>query len=63
MNTTLIRAVFLAWPPVVAILFRVIGPRRAALVAILGGLLFLPRGQVELGLAPFSRWPHSCSPP
>ena len=54
MNTTLIRAVFLAWPPVVVILFRVIGPRRAVLAAILGGLLFLPRGQVELGPAPFA---------
>jgi hypothetical protein len=37
-------AIFLAWIILVLILFRVLGPRRAALVAILGGLLVLPRG-------------------
>jgi hypothetical protein len=35
--------VFAAWLPVVAILFRVLGPRRASLIAVLAGLLLLPR--------------------
>lgn len=48
MNTNLIEAVLLAWVPIVAILFRAIGPRRAVLVALLGGFLFLPIGQVKL---------------
>ena len=54
MNTTLVGAVLLAWLPAVVILFRVIGPRRAVLVAILVGLLFLPSGQLGLGPAPFA---------
>ena len=49
MNSALIEAVLLAWPPIVLILFRAIGPRRAVLVGLLVGLLFLPPGQVKLG--------------
>jgi hypothetical protein len=48
MNTQLIEAVLLAWVPIVVILFRAIGPARAVLVGLLGGLLFLPVGQVKL---------------
>jgi hypothetical protein len=35
---------FLAWVPAVLILFRALGPGRAAAVAVLGGHLFLPPG-------------------
>jgi hypothetical protein len=35
--------VFGAWLPVVAILFRVVGPRRASLIAVFAAFLFLPR--------------------
>ncbi len=49
MNSALIEAVLLAWPPVVLILFRAVGPRRAVLVGLLGGLLFLPPGRAMLG--------------
>ena len=44
------QAVFLAWPAVVAILFRVVGPAKAVLVAVLGGFLFLPPGHDRLYL-------------
>ena len=54
MNANLVLAVLLAWPPIVVALFRAIGPRRAALVGLLGGLLFLPTGQVRLGPEPFA---------
>jgi hypothetical protein len=50
MNTGLIEGVLLAWPAVVAALFWAIGPRRAVLVGLLGGYLFLPATQVKLGL-------------
>jgi hypothetical protein len=56
MNSALIEAVLLAWPPVVLILFRAIGPRRAVLVGLLGGFLFLPAGQVKLGGFPVDKW-------
>jgi hypothetical protein len=39
--------VVLSWFPIVLVLVRVLGPRRAAAIAILGGYLFLPR---------FARW-------
>jgi hypothetical protein len=35
--------VLLAWALVVVILFRVLGPRRASTIAVLGGFLILPR--------------------
>jgi hypothetical protein len=54
MNIVLIKVVLLAWPSVVAILFRAIGPRRAVLVGTLGGFLFLPGHQVKLDLAGFA---------
>ena len=41
--TEAIPFVFAAWLPAVAIAFRVLGPRRAAPIAVLGGFLFLPR--------------------
>jgi hypothetical protein len=49
MNVKLFEIVLLGWVPAVVILFRVIGPSRAVLVGLIGGLLFLPAGQVELG--------------
>ena len=54
MNIDLIEAVLLAWLPVVVALFRAIGPRRAVLVGLLGGYLFLPVGQVMLGPSGFA---------
>ena len=39
--------VLAAWVPITALLFRLLGPRRAALVAVVGGHVFLP------GMAPF----------
>ena len=48
MNLGLIGAVLLAWPIVVTILFRAIEPRRAVLVGVLGGFLFLPPGTIVL---------------
>ncbi len=50
MKFGLFQAVFLAWPAVVAILFRAIGPPKAVLVAVLGGFLFLPPGHDRLDL-------------
>jgi hypothetical protein len=59
-NDGLITAVFLAWPVVVALLTRLIGPRRAVLIGLLGGYLFLPVAKVRLDLAgfalPVDRW-------
>jgi hypothetical protein len=59
-NDGLIGAVFLAWPVVVAVLTRLIGPRWAVLVGLLGGHLYLPAAKVKLGLAgfalPVDRW-------
>src|SRR4051794_12215556 len=49
MNHRLIEFVLLAWMPAVVALFRLIGPRRAVLVGMLGGSLFLPGGQFGLG--------------
>jgi hypothetical protein len=49
MNVPLIKAVWLVWIPIVLILFRAIGPRRAVLVGFLGGELFLPDYQTVLG--------------
>ena len=40
--------VFAAWLPVVAILFRALGPRRAAPIAVLAAFLFLPREMAPL---------------
>jgi hypothetical protein len=54
MNIGLIEAVLLAWPPIVAVLFRAIGPRRAVLVGLLGGYLFLPVNQTMLGPSGFA---------
>ena len=42
MNVELVRAVLLAWPPVLVGLFWAVGPRRAVLVGVIGGFLFLP---------------------
>jgi hypothetical protein len=60
MTETLIKSIWLAWLPVVAILFRAIEPRRAVLVAVLGGLLFLPAGHLRVGPPSFTiqidRW-------
>jgi hypothetical protein len=39
---------FVAWLPAVAILFRAIGPRRAAPIAVLAGFLLLPREAAPL---------------
>ena len=41
-NRSLIAAILAGWIPAVAVLFRLLGPRRATLIAILGGYLFLP---------------------
>jgi hypothetical protein len=46
--------VVLSWLPAVLVLARVVGPRRAAMVAILGGYLFLPRGVRWEALGPIS---------
>jgi hypothetical protein len=60
MNFDLIRAVLIVWIPIVMILFRVLGPRQAVLVGLLGGTLFLP--DCEVGFAasgfsfPFNKW-------
>jgi hypothetical protein len=54
MNVDLIRAVLLAWVPLVVVLFWAIGPRRAVLVGLLGGSLFLPDFVVRLGSSGFA---------
>jgi hypothetical protein len=41
-KTIVAEAILIAWVPVVAALFRVLGPRRATLMGLIGGLLFLP---------------------
>jgi hypothetical protein len=46
--------VVLSWLPAALVLARVVGPRRAAMVAILGGYLFLPRGVRWEVLGPIS---------
>ncbi|WP_435015742.1 hypothetical protein TA3x_003293 [Tundrisphaera sp. TA3] len=48
----LINATLLGWAAVVLVLFRVLGPRRAGLIAAFGGLLLLPPGQVMPRLHP-----------
>ncbi len=48
-------AVLILWVPAVVALFRALGPARASLVAILGGLLFLPRVQLPVGMLPFDK--------
>ena len=49
MNEALLKGVWIAWIPVVASLFRLIGPARAVLVAvILAACLFLPGHQLPI---------------
>ena len=50
MNSTLIIAVYAIWVPLVVALFRVVGPRRAALIAVFGGFLLLPREALTLSI-------------
>ena len=52
MNRPLILTVDLAGLALVPFLFRTLGPRRAVLIAIFGGLLVLPRGAQVLALGP-----------
>ena len=42
-NQILATAVFLAWSPVVVVLFKLLGRRTGTLAAVVGGYLFLPR--------------------
>jgi hypothetical protein len=60
MNIQRIQAVFIAWPFVMAVLTRILGPRRAVLVGVIGGHLFMPAGDVTFDVAglaiPFDRW-------
>jgi hypothetical protein len=44
----MIQLVLIGWIPIVALLFRVLGPRRAILVAVLGGHVFLPDLKFDL---------------
>ncbi len=53
MHVDRIVAVLLAWPLVVAALFRAAGPARAVLVGVVGGFLLLPSHQVKLGVLGF----------
>ncbi len=55
MGNGLVTIVLAAWVPVVVILFRAIGPRRAALIAVIGGLLFLPRISLVVRSIPFDK--------
>ena len=54
------QAVLLAWPIVVALLYRFAGGPRAVLVAVIGGFLFLPPGQFKIDLGgfgfPIDKW-------
>jgi hypothetical protein len=47
-DRSLIRAVLIGSIPLIALLVRTLGPRRAALIAILGGYLFLPNVFLQL---------------
>jgi len=54
-NVAAVEVVLAVWAVAVAVLFRAVGPRRASLVAILGGLVLLPRVGMMVGPAPFDK--------
>ena len=54
-NMALGLALLLAWTPVVAVLFRVIGKRNATLVAVIGGYLLLPPTMIRYPLGLHTR--------
>ena len=60
MKLELIKAVLLLWPLLVVLMFRTCGPRRAVLLAVIGGFLLLPPAQLKLHLPgfdfPLDKW-------
>ena len=56
MYTPLVPLVMFGWIPVVMALFRILPPRRALVVAYVGGFLFLPNYAFDLpGLPEYSK--------
>ena len=46
----LVTVALAAWIPATMILFRVLGPRRAALIGLFGGFILLPRDEITIGI-------------